>query len=180
MSDLDPADPRVKCCNCGFLAVRDAYSNQIHEATKVVRERGQQVNSSGSATVAQPLCYAAQRKFTTQEIGDQNLIVRTLDSPIQCKGFAQWREGITPKELAEMLLHQEIREDSKRQAVLDRQWRERMAEREEMWHEQNLRTIIEGTRATTKSTIVAALIGAAAALVVGVLVWYLTWITTRP
>lgn len=97
-----------KCLDCGFLAVRDCYSNEICEATPRSREKGEFLSSEGKTTPANFFCYQSCKQFPECNSVEKSEKVRRLDLTIKCDKFVSWREGRTPKEHEQMTFMEQV------------------------------------------------------------------------
>lgn len=95
---------KVKCSQCGFLAVRDEYDDTLlKEAVERVRDRGLDQSSKGNATVAKVLCYRKSSSFCKPVDGTgEEGVKAAIQQEIDCDLFADVHPGKTPKELEEM------------------------------------------------------------------------------
>ena len=105
----------VKCANCGYLSVRSKIDYGLAEPATDFRERGTvaigydaQGHNQHSLHEPIPLCLARQSYLidATKNIKNKGNPFEEVKAIIQkdmdCKGFAQWQQGFTPKEHREM------------------------------------------------------------------------------
>lgn len=123
----------VKCADCGFLAVRlTAHKHEIVEAEPGLRERGIIVPKDYHVV---PLCFVREYNLA-KEIGDPSQgpkkILEIMQRDRECKAFTEWHQGFSPKEHAEMLLHEELRKS-------EREWREEQTKRDRDWRKEDVK-----------------------------------------
>lgn len=121
----------VRCIDCGFLTMR--HNDQFVELDESIRSDSRDLESES-------LCFvrAAQFSFTREtKSSDFGIAARFFTDDLAadriCDSFRKWDQGFTPKEHAEMALHDSVREFHKQCIEDDRKWRESMAEREHRW-----------------------------------------------
>ena len=119
--------PKVKCADCGFLAIRDEYTEDVKEATRRVRERGEAVTSAQNTHRAKVFCYEGVRRMLPLNM-DAQQVAAMVNEEIECGEFRKWSEGKTPKEHEEMTILEQVKEENAtaRQEDIRRQkqWRE--------------------------------------------------------
>jgi hypothetical protein len=131
----------VRCINCGFLALRWRFSQELVEAPRPYRDTGRppveldrQSDLGGESYLRVPVCFEDQRDFWQEaayvvvppndpERIDDLALRDMLLKQINCDRFARYRQGSTPKEHREMLDRQWMieREDAMRQIVWRRE-----------------------------------------------------------
>ena len=163
----------VRCADCGFLGLRRTAERDIVEAEPLFREEGK----IGPPIYDKlPLCFAREVDFrkTIPDHGDPKSKLAALQSERECDAFTEWKQGFSPKEHAEMLLHEEIREAEQQwreqQAKQDQQWREQQAERDRQWREEDRKKIETNANRRTIWAVVLSVIAAVVAAVLTPLV----------
>jgi hypothetical protein len=114
---------KVKCANCGLLAM--VGENQAFiEAPMRTRKEGLQ-----PWKVINPHCfvdaYDLPNEFKETEYREKNpqrRLLIVLDEERDCKRFAQWKQGYTPKEHNDMIQSEALREANERAQQVMRDW----------------------------------------------------------
>jgi len=129
----------VKCKDCGYLAVRDEYNNNVCEAAELTRNHGQHQSSQGSSTRAKVFCFnnspcfpcitneGPVRQRTTHSKAGEDPVVKCINENVDCARFVPWCPGKSPAEQEKMVslqemqrLHAEARQED---VVRQEQWR---------------------------------------------------------
>ena len=106
----------VKCKDCGYLAVRNAYGPETHEATEEVRDTGHARDRVNGVYTPKILCWKHDDKFKPVKIrgglsdrgssGDRKEIIESINRDIKCNSFRDWIPGKSP-EVMENMINQE-------------------------------------------------------------------------
>jgi hypothetical protein len=107
--------PRVKCRDCGYLAIRDPFSPNpaMTEAYELVRNQGWQNDSRGKRTIARLYCYAKKRTFANPLVDQPQKIVAEIGQEIECDAFRPWHPGKSPEKHEEMTILETVREENR-------------------------------------------------------------------
>lgn len=137
---------KVKCADCGFLAVRHFETRQLLDAEPLFRSRGYIPSvtvgkgADSRAYDEHPVCFANYINFRTPEEAGISASEGTRRDAVQkereCPHFTQWQQGFTPKEHREMIQQAEL---MRLQNERDRADREDRAARDRHQHEADRR-----------------------------------------
>jgi hypothetical protein len=106
---------KVKCRECGYLAVYDEYSTGSCEADDRVRDHGLQVSSvNGRGSRARVFCYQNVREFTAAEIEGQATVVAAINQEIDCDAFRKRERGKTAEKIQETAILEQVRDENRR------------------------------------------------------------------
>jgi hypothetical protein len=98
-------EDKVRCVDCGFLAVRDEYNDDVCEAVHFTRNRSLHKSSSGNSVRATVFCYRNSSQFPKNAAtGNETQIYDAIRLEIDCDEYRLWRPGKTPKEHEEMTM----------------------------------------------------------------------------
>lgn len=136
----------VKCSECGFLTLREAFTGQLDEVDADFRKtgnpprrrsvkqiRGIAISAERTPYIHIPICFANATNFRN-EIGElpkgyaeytAALVLPEIVKERQCSEFMEWQQGFTPKEHREMLDRKEFRDWQSRQEkerLKERRW----------------------------------------------------------
>lgn len=105
---------KVTCLDCGYLAVRDEYTESTCEAIKATRTTGWHQSSMGNSTPADLFCYKTSPAFpitdgTGQDCSLDDLHVLQLRTEIECATWIAYYPGKSPKEHEEMSVVEQMR-----------------------------------------------------------------------
>ena len=95
---------KVRCRDCGFLAVRNRETRVLEEAEDLVQDTGRGVEKFAAQFYRHeslPVCFMAAINFGVELGGrepEAKDVVRILHHERQCSDFTQWRIGYTAKE----------------------------------------------------------------------------------
>ncbi|RIK73200.1 MAG: hypothetical protein DCC68_25330 [Planctomycetota bacterium] len=161
-----PADPpKVKCAECGFLALRDHHSLALVEATEHFRTTGNRPTTpSGQLVYAKgipPLCFARAIDLpaTIGQPPTDDRIKATIDATRLCRNFTPWQQGFSPKEHQEMVNQQIMLDWQREREEADRAWRTAESTRAHRWQIAFLAVALLGIIVGFIGGIVAAMIG---------------------
>ncbi|MDZ4687897.1 MAG: hypothetical protein SH850_22720 [Planctomycetaceae bacterium] len=134
----------------------------------------------------EPVCFVNATNFH-QEIGGeatQGSVLTAIKADRSCDEFVSWTQGFSPKEHAEMLQQQALREWQRERDDADRAWRERQADREHAWREQQAdrerHWRKEDRRTAMMNLIVAAAVGLIGGAVTLIAANKLAWYQNQP
>ena len=123
----------VKCCNCGFLAVRNTGNNDLVEVPTHWRRDGQ-IPDRFDAT---PICLKKAFPLNEEMRGTEhqnrsrvNLFVEVINKDRECLEFYEWRQGHSPKEHREMQQADQLRDWQRRVELEDRAYRDEQRQRD--------------------------------------------------
>ena len=124
---LEPPD-KVKCAECGFLAVRNQQTRGLHEVEADMRKNWsqpiQRIDGDNVATyVGVPLCFRKKLDFLEEAekvnvekgAGFREQIISVFEQERDCSAHTPWNQGFTPKE------HQDVI-DQRVALIRDRLW----------------------------------------------------------
>ena len=122
MSDSTPA--KVKCQDCGFLAVRHGGTRALVEAEIRMRDAADLVLYDPS-----PVCFVRASDLAAEmELPKGKAqFLKVLGTERECQRFVKWQQGFTPREHKEMI-------DSQEQRERDRQWQFEQKRSDRRWH----------------------------------------------
>ena len=144
----------AKCSKCGYLAARNKDTRNLEEVEFASRQSG---DLRTNRYDYMPVCFAMAVSFDEEvarlreepqyatEKRDaygqtiwprvRDLIEVVLDAERQCKSFAEWHQGSTPKEHQETLDRKAMLEWQAKREDADREWREKQEKKrsEEEW-----------------------------------------------
>lgn len=128
---------RVRCADCGLLALRNNEMHRLVEADFRYREEGIPRRNQQGVVIYDivPVCFVREVNFH-EEIGDRpkdKAAPLVLRKERECKSFMPWCQGYSPKEHIEMNILQEQRDWQLRREEEDRRWRASQAEQEQEW-----------------------------------------------
>lgn len=103
----------VKCQDCGFLAVRDHYSDAVCEASEFTRSTGRHKSSNGSTTVANIFCFVGAKQFTEDQTGSAHSSLTTMQCEFECHQFKQYIQGRNAREHVEMTLIEKVQSENR-------------------------------------------------------------------
>jgi hypothetical protein len=158
---------KVKCADCGYLAVRVRRTRLLFDAEQDYRDSGS-IPSIGNEGIYDPapICFvrainiSAEYKPADGTPERQKIVQKERD----CQEFTEWQQGLTPKEHLEMnLLEQQQQRLDKREKE-DRNWRLAQAEREREWRNEDVQLAKDAMKVSIRSYLVAATIGFVGAL----------------
>lgn len=115
---------KVKCANCGFLAMRNIASRALLDAEQATRIDGSLTGMGNNFIYEEyPVCFVLALDFI-KEIGPspgRDSRHPVIQQDRDCKKFTKWHQGFTPKEHKEMIdsERQKTREDDRDQANRD-------------------------------------------------------------
>lgn len=143
--------PNVRCCDCGYLSLREVYNRELYSPEATYRETGEPPMASSISPF--PICLMRACDFRTelkvQREGHHSSSVKIVDvirRDRPCDKFTIWQQGLSPKEHLQM-------------DILERQ-----AERDRKWRQEDVAMAKEAMKVSVRSYLVAAVIGAIATL----------------
>jgi hypothetical protein len=142
---VKPEGAMPKCNECGFLAVRDEYTEEICESSEFTRSRGMHKSSSGSAVTANLFCYANSHAFPDVSGKADFKKAAAINEEVPCPQFMHWLKGRTPKEHDEMSILQKV--EAATQSARAEEIR-----RQHEWHEEDKRLADARHRETVRTT----------------------------
>ncbi len=156
---------RVRCADCGFLALRRMRDDELVHAPLEMRQSGQPPHAMDIGEPRYdylPICLelaidlptlikarVTPEKFVSRPSHrpDWIAMAHTLDE-IQverdCQRWVQWRQGSTPKEHREMMDRERMLEWQAAREDADRQWREQESSRNERLRRFELKLVLIG------------------------------------
>jgi len=146
---------KVKCVECGFLAVRDEYNDSVCEATQLTRTKGTHKSSNGNTTNANVFCYKDSSAWHSPEKSSlrsmhspksENKVISVLEQDKECALFCKWVPGQDPERIEETSWRQLALESQNRIAEFQGriadlhdkhlEWRQRQAEQDDKFAKQ--------------------------------------------
>lgn len=142
---------KVKCVDCGFLAMRDPATNQAREVTEKERNDGLTTNPQRRLPHLEPillLCFQSCELFVANHKvkrsnggfpkGDANPNINAINTEIECDSFRKWERGKSPEKHEEMSIVEQVEakhaaeraEDLKRQDEFEARIERRFQENE--------------------------------------------------
>jgi hypothetical protein len=143
---------RVKCAECGFLAIRNLETRELVEVEADFRKFGHPIGVMRAYPATQidgtsfyeqdkyfsyihdeiPICFKRIYDFMfwvakykdEKKIATDQGVCAILDEERVCSEFTQWKQGFTPKEHQEMIDRQERLKWQAEREDADRKWRE--------------------------------------------------------
>ena len=165
---------KVKCSDCGFLAMRRRDDLTLVEADREFRTTGR-AEKGPKFIQERPICFAMKTNFI-EELSDQinpdpPKVKAGIQGERECDGFTEWQLGFTPKEHKEMLdekwklafqaeQEEKVRAHQERMLQQQQEHQETMADAQRDWQKQ------QSTGLFTKQVIVFGL-GVTGALIFG-------------
>ena len=122
----------VKCAECGFLAIRNQHTRELHEVEASMRKEWATpktiIGSLKNVHIYEglPLCFRRSPDFPDESIGNTTAseqIIEVINGDHPCDHYTPWQQGFTPKEHQEMLNEQRMLEWQRRVEIEDREWR---------------------------------------------------------
>ena len=135
---------KVKCADCGYLALRGNLSRQLVEVDEACRIHGLNPAPDGvNLYCGSPIC-AVMAFDLAKEDSDSTAEdwLEIFDRERPCEKFVAWSRGLTPKEHIEMMQERARLEWQSQREDADRAWRAAQEDRAERRHKENLRTTI--------------------------------------
>lgn len=129
--------PKVKCADCGLLAVVRECDYSLAEVPQEFRETGTvNIRTWVQKFHAYPLCVARAVKFQDEHpdgpqrhaksINGPELVQPILNKVRSCDSFVEWTQGFSPREHIEMINQEkQIAWEREREEIIDRRERER-------------------------------------------------------
>jgi hypothetical protein len=118
---------KVKCANCGFLAVRMVSTRLLVDAERETRKTGD-LPSHGNHYIYEefPVCFVQATDFVA-EMGVPGRDARhsAIQRDRECAAFTKWFQGFTPREHQEMIDRQWMLEYQRDRERDDRSWRKK-------------------------------------------------------
>lgn len=129
---------KVKCSDCGFLAMRRRDDLTFVEADREFRTTGR-AEKGPKFIQERPICFARKTNFI-EELSDQinpdpPKVKAGIQRERECDGFTEWQLGFSPKEHQEMIDRKWMLEYQERRDKDDREFREHMAKADRDWRE---------------------------------------------
>ena len=167
---------KVKCADCGFLAVRHRDTRELTDAEEPLRTTGEiPADHRGLIYVEWPICFIRRIDFR-KELNDNSGTPhrkRVLNEERECdNGFTPWQQGLTPKEHQEMIQQKMLLDWQREQADEQRRFQAEQARLADERHFQQLelankhhRENLELVAATTQKNVTAVYWGAGIAAV---------------
>ena len=189
----------AKCIDCGFLAIRDHYNDEVREATEHCRATGRHQSSRGNGTPAKFFCYASSPAFpayakpgefrpppsdrlTAEQMAAGHpppskptpASILAFGTEVDCCEYCQWRPGKSPKEHEEMSFLQEVEARSSRWRDEELRWQKQVEAIAETRHQENRRDLELQTAKTLRAMwwgIAAAIVAALVSGVLAIIPW---------
>jgi hypothetical protein len=127
-SSRGSAMPDVRCCECGYLSLREVYNRELYSPEANYRETGETPIASSLSPF--PVCLMRacdfRRELKVAKEGhhsDSVKIVDVIRRDRPCDEFTTWQQGFSPKEHLEMNILKEQQAAHDKQAAIERQWR---------------------------------------------------------
>ena len=118
---------KVKCNDCGLLAIRNHEKRAWEEVDSVIRLSGRPPNFSTFDQCPACLIGMASLHSEAKDLGIKEFakaVVAVLNHPRDCAGFVAWQQSFTPKAHREMQHIEEQRKRDQEQRDRDRAWQE--------------------------------------------------------
>lgn len=144
---------KVRCADCGFLALREVQTGAILEA--VYRLRTEWINERELALgrvrhERTPCCYRQALDFKAEvkaamagqlpEVKQEKVVLPIIQAERECDKFTPWLEDHTPKEHYEMLvndrLQRELEDRRERERDRDQKFQLDMKSSEQKWQQE--------------------------------------------
>ena len=114
----------VKCQTCGFLEVRDEYTDEVREASETTRLRGLQITSSQNTVRAKVFCCKDARDLTPLWNKRAEDILEAICKEIDCPQYVKRMPGKTGKDHEEMQFLQQVENRITQWRSEDVKWRQ--------------------------------------------------------
>jgi hypothetical protein len=128
--------PKVRCADCGYLAVKNYHTRELIEAEAAIRQTGRQPGSiclPGTPDLVYdltPICFALAYDLRTEcgRPGNPEQLaeafLRVIREPRLCTYITKWRQGFSPKEHMEMQILEQQKRHAEEQRQRDLAWQE--------------------------------------------------------
>jgi hypothetical protein len=127
---------RVRCADCGFLAVRNSSSKTLHEAESYARETGHLLQYYEKG----PVCFVGAFRLDDEMHGmDSAEFLRVISKERDCPRFYPWVQGFTPKEHQAMLRDETLLKWQEERREADRRWQQEQRDKDQQRQEQQRR-----------------------------------------
>ena len=109
---------KVRCVECGFLAVRHQYTRGLDEVDADARKTWTWASTiyegyKGARIYGGlPICFRMAHPLgeeANSRGGQPDVCVKTIEAPRECEDFDEWQQGFTPKEHQEVINAKELR-----------------------------------------------------------------------
>ncbi len=125
MSDSNA--PKVRCQDCGFLAVQDRFSRGLIETERSMRETGEPpIHPQWKIEWVErtPICFVQAFPLHREAKGlpAHNGFLDVIQRERDCKPFAAWQQGSSPQDHKDMIDAREQRQWQDEQRRKDRAW----------------------------------------------------------
>lgn len=133
---------KVKCSECGYLALWHSDHARIDEAPEEFRKTGEVPANFIGKEVHRPwpLCFARAVDIDKQTEGKSSAAIRKIvNAPRACDKFTDWLQGYSPREHHDMLQLDRQLEWQRKCEQDDREWRERCQREDRDWRERQAR-----------------------------------------
>lgn len=153
---------KVKCADCGFLAVRHFETRDLLDAEELLRRDGEMPLQPGTGHYIYdpwPICFARVIDFRAalEDNSGSPHRKRVINEGRECNRFTPWIQGLTPKEHVELKIEEDRQLWETQRDLDDKLWREKQEEKADQRHR-------EAITAARSMSLVSALIGFVAAL----------------
>lgn len=183
---------KVRCADCGFLAVRDKETRQLVETEIEMRQTWvipKRPNEPVALPVYErdPLCFAQAadigaeiHKIPGRDTAWTRVILSIIVQPRECAAFTKWRHGFTPREHQEMLIQDDLRKQSEEQRQRDLKFQQEQRKADRDWQEKQARANREWQENWNRKNAYRAWILAIVGVVGGIVGYWIKSIADQP
>lgn len=121
--------PKVRCADCGFIAVRDRTSRELVEVEAGLRVKWELPTLPNSSYLRYedfPVCLKGMVSLRIDAPSyNREEVAALVGQERECDAFIEWCRGFSPKEHQEMQLAQELQRQQQAMREQERDWQER-------------------------------------------------------